>query len=96
MGPDTTRPPTSAELFLSVLTAGEIRVGIERLHRKDEPQAELLEQWLRGLHTAYRDHLIDVDADVAEEWGRLNVPDRCPVGTSPDGSMRFEALASLR
>jgi len=70
---------TSAELFLSVLTIGEIRMGIERLRRKDEAQAELLEQWLRGLHVTYRDHLIDLDADVAEEWGRLNVPDPLPV-----------------
>lgn len=70
---------TSAELFLSVLTIGEIRLGIERLSRKDNLQADLLEQWLRGLHLAYRDHLIDVDADVAEEWGRLNVPNQLPV-----------------
>jgi toxin FitB len=70
---------TSAELFLSVLSIGEIRLGIQRLRRKDEPQAVLLEQWLRGLHAAYRDHLVDVDADVAEEWGRLNVPDPLPV-----------------
>ena len=70
---------TSTELFVSVLTIGEIRLGIERLRRKDEPQADLLEQWLHGLHVIYRDHLIDVDADVAEEWGRLNVPDPLPV-----------------
>jgi toxin FitB len=70
---------SSADLFLSVLTIGEIRLGIERLRRKDTTQADLLEQWLRGLHAAYRDHLIDVDADVAEEWGRLNVPDQLPV-----------------
>jgi predicted nucleic acid-binding protein len=69
----------SAELFLSVLTIGEVRLGIERLRRKDEPQADLLEQWLRGLQAAYRDHLIDVDIDIAEEWGRLNVPDPLPV-----------------
>jgi len=70
---------TSAELFLSVLTIGEIRLGIERLRRKDEQQADLLERWLQGLHAAYRDHLVDVDARVAEEWGRLNVPDPLPV-----------------
>jgi toxin FitB len=70
---------TSAELFLSVLTIGEIRLGIERLRRKDGPQAELLEQWLQGLRAAYRDHLIDVDADVAGEWGRLNVPNPLPI-----------------
>jgi predicted nucleic acid-binding protein len=27
----------------------------------------------------YQDHLIDVDADAAEEWDRLNVPDPLPV-----------------
>ena len=70
---------TSAELFLSVLTIGEIRLGIERLRRKDELQADVLEQWLRGLHVTYQDHLIEVDADVAEEWGRLNVSDPLPV-----------------
>ncbi len=70
---------SSADLFLSVLTIGEIRLGIERLRRRDNVQADLLEQWLRGLHVAYRDHLIDVDADVAEEWGRLNVPGQLPV-----------------
>lgn len=38
-----------------------------------------LEQWLRGLHAGYRDHLVDVNAAVAEEWGRMNVPDPLPV-----------------
>lgn len=70
---------TSAQLFLSVLTIGEIRLGIERLRRRDHAQADHLEQWLRGLRAAYRDHLIEVDTDVAEEWGRLNVPDQLPI-----------------
>jgi len=70
---------TSADLFLSVLTIGEIRLGIERLRRKDGAQADLLEQWMHGLHVTYQDHLIDVDTHVAEEWGRLNVPDPLPV-----------------
>jgi hypothetical protein len=69
----------SAEIFLSVLTIGEIRLGIERLRRKDAPQAERLEQWLHGLHTTYRDRIINVDSGIAEEWGRLNVPDPLPV-----------------
>jgi predicted nucleic acid-binding protein len=70
---------TSADIFVSVLTIGEIRLGIERLRRKDSARADLLEQWLRGLHAVYGDHIINVDADVAEEWGRLNVPDPLPV-----------------
>ena len=44
---------TSAEIFVSVLTMGEIRLGIERLRRKDATQADLLEEWLRGLHASY-------------------------------------------
>ena len=40
---------TSAEVFISALTIGEIRLGVERLRRKDSAQADLLEQWLHGL-----------------------------------------------
>jgi predicted nucleic acid-binding protein len=70
---------TSAEIFVSALTIGEIRLGIERLRRKDGARADLLEQWLRGLRASYGEHIINVDADTAEEWGRLNVPDPLPV-----------------
>jgi hypothetical protein len=69
----------SPELFLSVLTIGEIRQGIERLRRKDSDQADRLEHWLQGLQATYKDHLLEVDARVAEEWGRLNVPDPLPI-----------------
>lgn len=70
---------SSADLFISVLTVGEIRIGIERLRRKDSVQADALERWLEGLRAAYGDHVVDVDAGAAEEWGRLNVPDPLPV-----------------
>ena len=36
----------SERLFLSVLTVGEIRLGIERLRRKDDAAAQALERWL--------------------------------------------------
>jgi predicted nucleic acid-binding protein len=68
-----------AEIFLSALTIGEIRLGIERLRIKDAAQADRLEQWLHGLHTLYADHIIDVDTETAEEWGRINVPDPLPL-----------------
>ena len=68
-----------AEIFLSVLTIGEIRLGIERLRGKDAARARRLERWLHGLHTAYSDHIIGVDTETAEEWGRINVPDPFPV-----------------
>ena len=69
---------TAPELFISALTIGEIRLGVERLRRKDRTQAERLEQWLYGLQATYEDHIVSVDADVADEWARLNVPDPLP------------------
>jgi len=69
----------SAQLFLSVLTIGEIRVGIERLRRKDAVQADALEWWFRGLRSTYQDHVIGIDIETAQEWGRLSVPDPVPV-----------------
>jgi toxin FitB len=69
----------SAQLFISVLTVGEIRMGIERLRRKDTAQAEALERWYLRLQISYRDHVIDIDLETAREWGRLSVPDPLPV-----------------
>jgi len=69
-----------AEAYLSVLVIGEIRQGIERLRRRDPAHARALEQWLAGLLTSYRDRILPVTTDVAEEWGRLNaLPQPIPV-----------------
>jgi toxin FitB len=70
---------SSAELFISMLTVGEISLGIERLRRKDEVQAVRLEQWLAGLRDVYADRLVSVDEQTAQEWGRINVPDQLPL-----------------
>ena len=69
----------SHQLHLSAITIGEIRLGIERLRRRDTAQAEVLELWLGTLRTIYRDRIVSVDIDVAEEWGRMNVPHTVPV-----------------
>ena len=70
---------SSADIHISVLTIGEIKIGIERLRRKDPGQADALDRWLAGLKTTYANRIIRVDARIAEEWGRLNVPDPLPV-----------------
>jgi hypothetical protein len=68
-----------SELYLSVLVVGEIRRGVERLRRRDPAQATVFEEWLAQLHRAYADRLLPITPAVAEEWGRLNVPDPLPV-----------------
>lgn len=61
-----------AELFLSVLTLGEIRRGIESIHRRDRPRALALNRWFHALVTGYETRILLVDQKVAEEWGRMN------------------------
>jgi len=62
-------------LFTSVLVVGELRRGIESLRRRDVPSALALEHWLAALTDGFADRILPVDRAVAEEWGRLSVPD---------------------
>lgn len=66
------------DLYLSVLTIGEIRQGIEQLKNRKAEHATQLDRWLTGLVQFYEDRLLYVDGDVAEEWGRLQAARRSP------------------
>lgn len=59
------------ELFLSVLTLGEIRKGVERIRSRDPAQGHALERWLAELGTIYADRLIAVSRDIVDVWGRM-------------------------
>jgi predicted nucleic acid-binding protein len=67
------------DLYLSVLVVGEVRRRIERLKRRDLQQAEVYEAWLDAVLGDYADRLIPVDAEVADEWGRMSVPETVPI-----------------
>lgn len=79
----------SRDLWLSVLVLGEIRQGVEQLARKDPEQAAVREKWLVDLAELFADRIVPVTADVADLWGRLNVPDRLP---AVDGLLAATAL----
>jgi toxin FitB len=68
-----------ADLFLSVLVVGEIRKGVERVRRRDRVAAQALETWLRQITTDYSERVLPITAEIAETWGRFNVPDPLPV-----------------
>jgi predicted nucleic acid-binding protein len=68
-----------ADVFLSVLVVGEIRQGIERLRPRDAAHAEALDGWLGGLIRTYGSRILPVTAEIAEAWGRLNIPPRPPI-----------------
>ena len=67
------------EIFLSVLTIGEVRRGVENVRRRDPKAAAALDSWLARLGEAHRERILPVDRAIAEEWGRMNVPDPLPV-----------------
>lgn len=67
------------EIYLSVLTIGEIRRGVESVRRRDADAARALDSWLARLSEAHHDRILPIDSAIADEWGRMNVPDPLPV-----------------
>ena len=67
------------DLYISVLLLGEVRRGIEGLRRRDPTQAGVFEVWLAQLRRDYADRILPVTSEIAQEWGRINVPDPLPV-----------------
>ncbi|CAM2159220.1 Ribonuclease VapC (plasmid) [Pararobbsia alpina] len=64
-----------ADLYLSVVTVGELRRGVEIIrHRGDKPQATRLENWLNGVLQEFASSILAVDEEIGQIWGRLRVP----------------------
>ena len=79
----------ASELFLSVLTIGELRRGVERVRRRDPSSALALDKWLDQTVRGFRDRIIGVDRGIAQRWGRLGIPDPVP---DVDGLIAATAL----
>lgn len=61
--------------YLSAITVGELRRGVELIrHRGDVAQAESLAVWLDALLRDYAPRILPFDADAAQVWGVLRVP----------------------
>tara|TARA_R110002072_G_scaffold247635_1_gene406822 strand:- start:988 stop:1401 length:414 start_codon:yes stop_codon:yes gene_type:complete len=57
-------------LYLSVLTLGEIRKGVESL--SDIRRRDKIMNWLKHeLPVWFEDRILPIDAGVADEWGHL-------------------------
>ena len=61
------------------MTIGEIRRGIESIRLRDRDAAAALDGWLHQLIAQYHDRILPIDQSIADEWGRINVPDPLPV-----------------
>lgn len=64
---------SGADLFLSVVSIGEIERGICSVAEKDPEFAERLAGWRDKLLMVYADRLLPVSVAIARQWGRLSV-----------------------
>lgn len=69
----------SDDLYVSVLSLGELRRGVERVRRRgDTKGVRSLEGWLATVVDGYTGRIVNVDRSIADRWGRLGVPDPVP------------------
>lgn len=62
----------SDNLFLSVVTVGEMRCGLERIRRRgDLQQGDRLDSWLQSVLQEFREQVLDFDLEAAQLWGVL-------------------------
>ena len=67
----------SNQLYVSVLSLGEIRRGIEKL--RDQPRKDFMTAWLENdLASWFGDHVLPVSPDVADKWGYLTATGTFP------------------
>ena len=79
------------QIFTSVVVLGEIRRGIERLARRDKPQAEVLERWYASMRQQLQTRVLPVDEPIMMMWSRISVPDPLP---AYDGLIAATALVN--
>ena len=62
----------STDLYLSVVTIGEIERGIAQQQRNNPGFAELLVAWLDKVLILYDDRILPIDLPTCRRWGRLS------------------------
>ena len=69
-----------SQLFISSLTIGEIRRGIELARRRrDVDQAEALDTWLQSVIQRFSGRILTVDTEEADTWGQISAIRPVPV-----------------
>jgi predicted nucleic acid-binding protein len=77
--------------YISVLSIGEIRKGIELLRSRSPEQCPTLDHWLDQIQRNYEDQILLVTEAVAEQWGRLMAVRTLP---AVDGYIAATALVN--
>jgi toxin FitB len=61
----------SKDHFICAVSLGEISTGAHRLNRSDKARAAVIFDWLGTLVSQFQDRIVNIDQDVAMEWGRI-------------------------
>ncbi len=66
------------ELYISVLSLGEMRRGVEKKRRKDAVAARVYEKWLRDVAILHRERTLGLNAKICDIWGHFSVDPQLP------------------
>ena len=77
------------ELYLSVLTIGELRRGAARIRRRDPTAARSLDRWVTRIGERFGNRILVVDHAIAELWGEITAHPTLP---DVDGLLAATAL----
>ncbi|MEI6068901.1 MAG: type II toxin-antitoxin system VapC family toxin [Methylococcaceae bacterium] len=66
------RSINSTDIFLSVVTLGEVERGIALQRRINPTFSEDLERWLDTILLRYEQRILPVSVNIARRWGRLS------------------------
>ena len=66
------------EIFLSVVTLGEMRRGVEKKRKTDVATARVYEKWLNQVLIAHRGRVLPVTEEIADIWGALGATGHIP------------------
>lgn len=68
-----------SDLYLSVLTLGELTKGIAKLGQTEPEAAASLDHWLKGIEQLFLERVIPIDTPTARVWGEFNAGAPLPV-----------------
>ena len=81
--------------YISVVSLGEIRKGIELLRSKSPEQCDALEGWLRKLRVDYASCTVGITQEIADRWGEMCSRRPLPVIDSLLAATAFELRLTL-
>jgi len=64
---------SDGELFISVVSIGEIARGVAQQDKQNSEFAKLLRRWMEKLLLLYGQRILPVDISIARRWGALSV-----------------------